>query len=62
MAKEIKTKDAEFTMIECGCCECYHKSSFHGDCRVDSERFLPHCGDNAPFITDRNGERWVNNI
>jgi len=24
---------------ECGCCNCYHRVAFHGDCRVDGERF-----------------------
>ena len=24
---------------ECGCCGAYHKASYHGDCRNDSERY-----------------------
>ena len=24
---------------ECGCCGASHRPDFHGDCRVDSERF-----------------------
>jgi len=26
-------------VIHCGCCECYHRVDFHGDCREDTERF-----------------------
>ena len=25
-------------MEECGCCGCYHRKAFHGDCRTDHER------------------------
>ncbi len=25
--------------LECGCCEHYHRESFTGDCRDDTERF-----------------------
>ena len=24
---------------ECGCCGCYHKEGFYGDCRNDNERY-----------------------
>ena len=27
------------TYIECGCCDHYHRESYSGDCRQDSERF-----------------------
>jgi hypothetical protein len=27
------------TFVECGCCGCYHRTDFTGDCREDSERF-----------------------
>jgi len=27
------------TFIECGCCGCFHRTDFAGDCREDSERF-----------------------
>lgn len=27
------------TFIECGCCGCYHRTDFGGDCRENSERF-----------------------
>ena len=27
-------------LMECGCCSCYHRVEFLGDCREDSERFL----------------------
>jgi hypothetical protein len=26
-------------LVECGCCSCYHRDDFEGDCREDSERF-----------------------
>lgn len=26
-------------IFECGCCECWHRTDFTGDCREDSERF-----------------------
>jgi hypothetical protein len=26
-------------IIECGCCNCYHRVDFRGDCRDDKERF-----------------------
>ena len=26
-------------IIECGCCSCWHRVDFHGDCRQDDERF-----------------------
>lgn len=26
-------------IVHCGCCECYHRIDFRGDCREDSERF-----------------------
>lgn len=26
--------------IECGCCGCFHRTDFAGDCREDSERFF----------------------
>lgn len=25
--------------IECGCCGCYHRDDFYGDCRENSERY-----------------------
>jgi hypothetical protein len=28
------------TMQECGCCSCYHRPEFYGDCRDDNERFV----------------------
>ena len=34
--------EVKVPMVECGCCECYHRSDFWGDCRNDSQRFLPH--------------------
>jgi len=26
-------------LIHCRCCNCYHRKSFSGDCRNDSERY-----------------------
>lgn len=28
---------------ECGCCGCYHRLDYWGDCRNDSERFDTYC-------------------
>jgi len=25
--------------LECGCCGCYHKEGYEGDCRNDNERY-----------------------
>lgn len=25
--------------LECGCCGCYHKEGYGGDCRDDNERY-----------------------
>lgn len=27
------------TVVECGCCSCYHLVGFRGDCRDDANRF-----------------------
>ena len=27
-------------MVECGSCDCYHRSDYLGDCRDDDERFF----------------------
>jgi hypothetical protein len=27
------------TLEECGCCGCYHRPGFTGDCREDANRF-----------------------
>jgi len=24
--------------VECGCCGCYHRADYYGDCRNDEER------------------------
>lgn len=26
-------------IVECGCCNQYHRAAYHGDCRNDAERF-----------------------
>jgi hypothetical protein len=31
---------------ECGCCGCYHRKGYEGDCRNDDERFP------LPFLVD----------
>ena len=33
------THDQYIELEECGCCDCYHRPGFHGDCRNDAERF-----------------------
>ena len=38
-------------IIECGCCGHFHKLSYHGDCRDDSERF-----DSLTSAAERIGE------
>jgi len=47
-------RSTEFTsrLYECGCCGGYHRATFFGDCRCDSERF--HYGMNT---LDGKGER-----
>ena len=32
-------KKEPIKVIECGCCLCYHRVDYHGDCRNDDERF-----------------------
>lgn len=27
-------------IIECGCCGCFHREEYYGDCRNDNERFF----------------------
>jgi len=41
-------------IFECGCCGAWHRDSFWGDCRNDTERFI----DPEDFGT-RSGETWV---
>ncbi len=33
---KVKTEDLE----ECGCCGCWHKKGYCGDCRNDDERYI----------------------
>ena len=48
------------SMVECGCCECYHREDFWGDCRNDSQRFLPHDPiDGEPEYVCADGEHWI---
>jgi len=35
----IKSED----LVECGCCGCYHRKNYVGDCRNDDERYLSNC-------------------
>ena len=52
---------APVQMVECGCCEQYHRADFYGDCRNDSQRFIE-CDsslDGAPEYTDAEGEPWI---
>jgi len=56
---------------ECGCCGCYHRPDFFGDCRDDKERFpswqtyVGKHDNKAAFLTDDGdkGElfRYINN-
>lgn len=36
---EIPHGRPDFTLEECGCCSCYHRPGYTGDCRNDAERF-----------------------
>ena len=52
--------EAKVSMVECGCCECYHREDFWGDCRTDSQRFLPHDPiDGEPEYVCADGEHWI---
>ena len=52
--------EAQVSMIECGCCEFHHRSDFFGDCRTDSERFLPHHpSDGEPEYICADGHHWM---
>lgn len=31
----------ELTIYGCGICDCYHRWTWHGDCRENKERFFP---------------------
>ena len=39
MKVKFDSKKPSVKIIHCGCCECYHRVDFYGDCRDDSERF-----------------------
>ena len=48
------------SMVECGCCECHHRSDFWGDCRNDSQRFMPHdYTDGDPEYVCADGWHWI---
>ena len=52
--------EAKVPMIECGCCEFHHRSDFWGDCRTDSQRFLPHDPiDGEPEYVCADGQHWI---
>lgn len=36
--------------VECGCCGCYHRTDFVGDCREDAERFPDPLADATEII------------
>ena len=47
-------------MIECGCCEEYHREDFFGDCRDDSQRFMDHDRlDGEPEYICANQNEWI---
>ena len=55
--------DAKVAIVECGSCECYHRSDFWGDCRTDSQRFLPHdLADGEPEYVCADGEGWITDV
>lgn len=35
----MSTKQDEYTLYECGICDCLHHWEFEGDCREDDERY-----------------------
>ena len=52
--------EAKVSMIECGCCEFHHRSDFWGDCRTDSQRFMPHHpADGEPEYVCADGHHWI---
>ncbi len=52
--------EVKVPMIECGCCEFHHRSDFWGDCRTDSQRFMPHHPvDGEPEYVCANGHHWI---
>jgi len=55
--------EVKVPMVECGSCECYHRSDFWGDCRNDSQRFLPHdLSDGEPEYVCANEEPWITDV
>jgi hypothetical protein len=40
------------TFIECGCCGCYHRTDFVGDCREDRERYADIPADGIEVFED----------
>ena len=51
--------EAKVEMIECGSCEYHHRADFWGDCRTDSQRFMPHDGSGDPEYECENGHHWI---
>ena len=51
--------EAKVSMVECGCCECYHREDFWGDCRTDSQRFIPHDGAGEPEYVCADFHHWI---
>ena len=35
----MQAKRKRITLVECGCCSCYHPNTFWGDCRDDANRY-----------------------
>lgn len=55
--------EGKVPMVECGCCECHHRSDFWGDCRNNSQRFLPHdLSDGEPEYVCADGEGWITDV
>ncbi len=57
---EALDPEAKVPMIECGSCEFHHRSDFWGDCRTDSQRFMPHHpADGEPEYVCADGHHWI---
>ncbi len=39
----LRDSGLEEELVECGCCGCFHRPDYSGDCRNDAERFPVPC-------------------
>ena len=52
--------EVKVSMVECGSCDDYHREDFWGDCRNDSQRFMPHDrSDGEPEYICADGKEWI---